>query len=468
MHDLERLFNPQSVVVVGSKQIDNHSWLRTVLPFQGPKYHVNVDPNEWASAEELGFPSFKSVTEVPGEIDYVIVSVPAKVVPFVLKDCIEKGVYAVHLYTAGYGETGTELGLQMEKELEEMATNAGLKIVGPNCIGLFNPSIGIGMNLGGYQSSSGKFGFISHSGSQSSGVTKAAWAHGILASKVISMGNGLILDTPDYLDYFSQDKDTEVIGMYVEGLRDGRKFFHGLKEACKKKPVLVWKVGETEEAGAVVEGHSTSKATRPEVWDAMLRQCGAIKVEDMESLLETAKLLLHLPNTSGKRLGLLALSGGHSTEMANVFSKAGFEIPQLSQHSYTKILEHWDVVGSTYRNPLEGRTLSNPVNMNNVLDVLNDDDDIDIIVQEINIGQPKDGKIPVFRGHDPSIFCEFNERAKKPYVIVISSFLSQSDPDHTDAVYQQLSAAGIPAGFGFKATADALQRVISHYQSQTD
>ena len=107
--------------------------------------------------------------------------------------------------------------------------------------------------------------------------------------------------------------------------------------------------------------------------------------------------------------------------MANVFSKSGFEIPQLSEQSYAKFLEHWDVVGSTYRNPLEGRTLSNAVNMNNVLDVLNDDYDIDIFVQEINIGQPRDGKIPVFRGHDPSIFCEFSERAKKPYIIVISS-----------------------------------------------
>ena len=292
MHDLERLFNPRSIAVVGSKKIDNHTWLRTILPFQGPKYNVNVDTSEWESAEELGFSSYKSVTELPGEIDYVIVSVPAKVVPLVLKDCIEKGVYAVHLYTAGYGETGTELGSQLEEELETLAKNSGIKLVGPNCIGLFNPNIGVGMNLGGYQSSSGRFGFISHSGSQSSGVTRTAWAQGLIASKVISMGNGLILDTPDYLDYFSQDENTSVIGMYVEGVRNGKKFFNALKEVCKKKPVLVWKVGETEEAGAVVEGHSTSKATRPEVWDAMLRQCGAIKVDNMESLLETTKLFI--------------------------------------------------------------------------------------------------------------------------------------------------------------------------------
>jgi acyl-CoA synthetase (NDP forming) len=438
------------------------------LPFQGPKYNVNVDTTEWESAKELGFPSYKSVSELPGEIDYVIISVPAQVVPLVLKDCIEKGVYAVHLYTAGYGETGTELGSRLEDSLEKMAKDSGIKLVGPNCIGLFNPRIGVGMNLGGYQSSSGRFGFISHSGSQSSGVTRTAWSHGIMASKVISMGNGLILDTPDYLDYFSQDDDTSVIGMYVEGVRNGRKFFSTLKEVCRKKPVVVWKVGETEEAGAVVEGHSTSKATRPEIWDAMLRQCGAIKVDNIESLLETTKLLLHLPNTTGKRLGLLALSGGHSTEMANVFSKAGFQIPQLSEHSYTRILKHWDVVGSTYRNPLEGRTLSNPVNMNNVLDVLNEDDDIDIIVQEINIGQLKDGNIPVFRGHDAGIFCQFKERAKKPYIIVISSFLSQSDPVDIDTVYQQFLAAGIPAGFGFRATAEALNRVITHFEYQNE
>ena len=466
MHRLERVFNPRSVAVVGSKQVDNHSWLRTVLPFHGPKYHINVDKNEWPSAEALGFPNYPSLLDVPGEVDYVIVSVPAAVVPRVLQDCIAKKVAGVHLYTAGYSETGTEQGTRLERELEELARGAGLNIVGPNCIGIFNPKVGVGVNIGGYHGESGNLAFISHSGSQTQGFTRGALAHGIKVSKVVSMGNGLILDTSDYLEYFAQDEDTSVIGMYVEGVRDGRRLFTTLREVCTQKPVLIWKVGETEEAGQVAAGHSTSRAVRPEIWDAMLRQCGAINMEDVGELLETAKLLLNLQSTTGDRLGLLALSGGHSTEMANIFSKAGFRVPPLSEESYHRILEHWDVVGSTYRNPLEGRTLANPDHLNNVLDVLNDAEEIDIIVHEVNVGQPRDGVIPIFRRHGPDLLCQFRARAKKPYIVAISTSSPQTDLEATDAVFSQLTSAGIPTCFGLQATARALRRFVDYQRYQ--
>src|SRR3990167_6541005 len=103
---LDSVFYPRSLAVVGSKQADDHRWLRSVIPFKGPKYHVNVDRNEWASAEALGFPNYASLMDIPGDVDYVLVSVPAAVVPRVLDDCVKKGVKAVHLHTAGFGETG--------------------------------------------------------------------------------------------------------------------------------------------------------------------------------------------------------------------------------------------------------------------------------------------------------------------------------------------------------------------------
>ena len=151
------------------------------------------------------------------------------------------------------------------------------------------------------------------------------------------------------------------------------------------KPVLVWKVGETEDAARAVASHSTSMTTESAVWDAMLRQCGAIKMESVDEVFETAKLLLQLPPTTGDRLGLMALSGGHATEMTNVFSKAGFK--DAFTRSRAHISAYWrkfDVVGSTYTNPIEGRTLSNPDHLNNVLDVLNDDPNVDIIVHEVH------------------------------------------------------------------------------------
>lgn len=464
MHSLERLFNPRSVAVVGSKTVDRHNWLRTVLPFEGPKFHINTDKNEWPSAEELGFPSYSSILDVPEDVDFVIISVPAAVVPRVLNDCIKKGVAGVHLYTAGYGETGSEPGITLENELAELARVSGINVVGPNCVGIFNPLIGLGVNIGGYSGENGNLAFISHSGSQTIGFSKAAFSHGIRMSKAVSMGNGLVLDTSDYLEYFAQDPDTSVIGMYVEGVRDGRRFFNTLKEVCRKKPVIIWKVGETEESGEVAAGHSTSKPARPEIWDAMVKQCRAIAVEDAGELIETAKLLLHLQPTTGERLGLFALSGGHSTEMANIFSKSGFKVPPLSENSYQQILAHWDMVGSTYRNPLEGRTLGNLDHLNNALNVLNEAEEIDIIVHEINVGAANGDFIPVFRGHNVDPLCAFKSRSSKPYVVAISTSSPQGEKNSVEQVFTTLTDAGIPTCYGLKATATALRKVVDYHR----
>lgn len=467
MNRLDRIFNPRSVAVVGSKQVDNHSWLRTVLPFQGPKYHVNVDRNEWASAEELGFPNYASVSEIPGEVDFVIVSVPARVVPHVLRDCAAKGVGGVHLYTAGFSETGTEEGIRLEQEILEIARAGNLNIVGPNCLGIFNPVAGVGVNLGGYHGEAGSLAVISHSGSQSGAFAQGSRFHNLNISKLVSMGNGIVIDSQDYLEYFGDDPDTKVIGMYMEGVREGRKFFDTLHQVARKKPVIVWKVGETEDASRAVEVHSTSKASRPAVWDAMLRQCGAAKASNMDEVFELAKLLMHMPPTTGTRLGLLAISGGHATECANVFSKAGFSIPKLEPESYTRILEHFDVVGSTHNNPIEGRTLSDPVNMNNVMDVLNDDPNVDIIVQEMHVGV-RNGRTSVYRGHNTEIFAEFRKRAKKPYLVALSTAYPHADPELTATVTGELAAAGIPVITGIEPTAGTLRRFVDYQRNLAD
>ncbi|MBI4201988.1 MAG: CoA-binding protein, partial [Chloroflexi bacterium] len=467
-HRLERLFSPRSVAVVGSKKVDNYSWLRTVLPFQGPKYHVNIDRSEWPGAEELGFPNYASLLDVPGEVDYVIVSVPAQVVPRVLRDCIAKKIGGgVHLYTAGFSETGTEEGIRLERQVVQMAKEGGLNIVGPNCMGIFNPTLGVGVNLGGYHGESGHLGILSHSGSQSSAFGQGSKFHGIKLSKLVSMGNGVILDSHDYVDYFGQDEGTQVIGMYLEGVRDGRAYFETLRRVSKTKPVLVWKVGETEDASRAVASHSTSSSSKPVMWDAMLRQCGAVKVENMNDLFETAKLLLGMPPAKGNRLAILALSGGHATECANVFSKAGFTVPQLAEDSYKRILEHFNIVGSTYTNPIEGRTLSDPVNMNNVLDVLNEDPNTDIIVHEVQVGF-RNNRLTVYRGHGPDIFCEFRARAKKPYLVALSTAFPQAAPEVMEAAYKQFTDAGIPTVIGIEPAAHALYRFAEYYKDRAD
>ena len=465
MDKLDRIFNPRSVAVVGSKQIDNHNWLRTVLPFDGPKYHINIDKNEWPSAEELGFQNYERLVDVPGDIDFVIISVPAQVAQYVIADCVAKKVSGAHLYTAGYGEIGTVEGIEREEALIKLSREGGLNVVGPNCLGIFNPKIGIGVNLGGYHGDSGSLAFVSQSGSQSGGFARGCVANGIKISKLVSMGNGIILDSPDYLDYFKDDADTLAIGMYLEGVRDGKRFYNSLREVSASKPVMVLKVGESEDAARAVAAHSTSFTTGPAIWDAMLLQAGGIKVESIEEIFELSKLLLVLPPTTGDRLGLLALSGGHATEMTNVFSNAGFRIPSLEESSYERILQKFDVVGSTYQNPIEGRTLNDPEHLNNVLDVLNDDPNIDIIVHEVHV-VVRDGDASLYRGHGPDLLVDFQSRARKPYVVAMSGSHPHPPADVADNFYRVLTEAGIPTLHGLQGTASALRKFVSYYQNR--
>ena len=461
---LDRVFYPRSVAVVGSKEADDHRWLRSVIPFKGPKYHVNVDRTEWPGAEALGFPNYDSLMDIPEEVDYVLVSVPAAVVPRVLDDCVKKGVKAVHLYTAGFGETGTEEGRRLERLVVQKAKEGNISLVGPNCLGVFNPEVGLRFSQNQYYYEHGNFGFISQSGSQSGGLISEALQHGLKVSKVVSMGNGIVLDSPDYMDYFAADDDTKVVGMFLEGVRDGRRFFTSLRNLCQRKPALVWKVGQTEDGARAVSSHSGSKNSPPEIWDAMLRQCGAIGVDNVDDLINTAKAILHGGPMNGPRLGLIAVSGGHATEMASVFSKEGLRVPALTDRSYARIREHFDVVGGSYRNPMEGRTLGIEANMINLLDVLNEDENIDAVVHEISANRQAGGRDPGFFERRMNTMLEFRQRTPKPYFVVMNVSFSQSDMESVQQTYRRLMDGGIPTFYGFSGGAKAIANAVRYHQ----
>lgn len=467
---LERLFHPRSVAVVGSKRLNDHNWLRNVLPFQGAKYHVNVDREEWPSAEALGFPNYASLLDIPGDVDYVIFTIPAAIAPRVLDDCIRKGVVGVHMFTAGFSETGTEEGLRLEQLITQKARDAGLLLVGPNGMGIYNPKIGLRFNQDHYYGDYGNLAFISQSGTQSIGFAPEALYHGLRVSKMVSMGNGVVLDSPDYLEYFAEDPDTQVIGMFLEGVRDHRRLFETLRAVCQRKPVLVWKVGQTEDAARATAAHSGSLTRRPEVWDAMLRQCGAIGADNVDEVINTAKALLYVKPFTGLRLGLVAVSGGHATEMANIFSKAGFRVPALADRSYERILDKLKslggAVGGSYRNPLEGAVLSNEASMENVLTVLNEDENVDGIVHEINLGMGR--RDPSALERRLTTILEFSQRTSRPYAVVISLAFPQPEPQLLQGVYRRLMDAGVPTFYGFASCAKALINAARYHQFRAE
>ena len=271
---LDRIFYPKVVAVVGAKQLNNYNWLRAQGTVQGKVYNVNIDRNEWPGAEALGFQCFPSLLDIPEPVDYVVVTVPNKVAPAVLRDCITKQVGGVHFFTAGFSETGDSENIRLEEDMARMAREAGLPVIGPNCMGLFHPKVGLRQTPDQWTGEGGSVGYISQSGTQAQGFSLAAHAHGLGISKSISFGNGTVLDVTDYLEYLAQDEDTKLIGMYLEGVRDGRRFFETLRAVADEKPVLVWKVGRTEAAARATQSHTASVAISHMLWRAMVRQPG--------------------------------------------------------------------------------------------------------------------------------------------------------------------------------------------------
>ena len=143
LQKMDRALNPSTVAVVGDKQITGYMWLKNMSTFNGPVYSVQIDPNDIPGIEAMGIPNYSSLSEIPGDVDYVLVAVPRRVAPFVLKDAIDKGVGGVGMFTSGFAETGSDEGIELQERVTQMARDAGLVLLGPNCMGLFNAELGV-------------------------------------------------------------------------------------------------------------------------------------------------------------------------------------------------------------------------------------------------------------------------------------------------------------------------------------
>ena len=465
---LQRTFHPKVVAVVGAKRDNDYMWLRAHGPFTdfGKIYHVNIDQNEWPGAEELGFQNVSSILDIPEPVDYVAISVPNTVVPRVLQDCATKGVGGAHIFAAGFAETGTDLGQQLEDAVAQIATEGEFLVIGPNCMGLYNPALGIrpGRDVP-YGVENGYFSFLSQSGTTAMSIASAAPASGIDVSKGVSFGNGTVVDATDYLRYFAEDDATEVIGMYLEGVNDGPAFFDALREAAARKPVLIWKVGSTSESARAGFAHTRSEAVPGELWDAMLTVCGAIKVNSIEEMLETA-MALRLVGDPGFDAALIAVSGGHSGKIADVFGQEGFRIPAPSPESIEEIASYAEIEGGSYTNPVEGPSVRGAERMGKTLDVFARDDNFDMIVVEFGAGAVKqdanalDERIQVLQQVR-------EQQPGTPIVTVLSTDIPYVEGVDTQAVAKKFFEAGLPCFASMERGAAALRKARDFQRRST-
>ena len=326
---LEYLFNPKSVAVIGASSIFG-KWgfniMSRVLTCQDNRkvYAINKK-----GTVVMGLKAYRSLLEVPGAVEFAVITVPSQDIPAAMRECLEKNVKVVVIISGGLAESGEE-GARVEQEVLAIAREGGIRFVGPNCLGHFDVHANFCTVPYAPKLRKGSVALISQSGNSSQTVLNYGLQMGLGFSKFVSSGNEADLHFEDYLEYLADDEKTEIILGYVEGFREGRRFLELARDITRRKPIVIMKGGRTDVGARAARSHSAALAGSDMVLDAAFRQCGVIRVNEITELVDVAVALLGQPLPRGKRVGVVAMGGGMAVMTADALRKEGLELPSLS------------------------------------------------------------------------------------------------------------------------------------------
>ena len=386
---IDYIFHPQSVAVVG---VSPPQWgpagvgagfLMALqdLKFEGPIYPVNPHHQEI-----LGLKCYPSLLDIPDPVDHVIFSVPVPAVPQVIEDCVAKRVKSIHFFTAGFSETGEAEAAELERRIVARARGAGIRLIGPNCMGIYCPSGKIAF-MPNSPVEPGPVGFLSQSGGNAGDVIFMAAPRGIRFSKIISYGNAADLNECELLEYLAEDPETEIIIAYIEGVRDGRRFLRALRHASARKPVVVLKGGRTEAGEKAVFSHTASLAGSARVFDALLRQAGAVRVDSIDELIDLAVAFRFIGRPpAGRGVAVVGPGGGFSVFAADEVNEAGLELPDLSPAVQEELRRFTPVAGTSVRNPVDTNVIMEPHKLTDTLRIVAGDPGIHAVLFHIGFG----------------------------------------------------------------------------------
>ncbi len=253
-----------------------------------------------------------------------------------MRECVEIGVKAALIISAGLGEIGSE-GAKIEQEIVRTARSGGMRLIGPNCMGNFNTITDFSTLRQALNISKGGIGVISQSGGFAGHILQCGIELGVGFSKFVSTGNEADLHFEDFLEYLAQDNETKLITGYIEGLREGKRFFRLAKEITKRKPMVVVKVGKTGAGSKAARSHTSAIAGSDTIYDVMFKQAGVIRVDEVEELFDVASALLRLPLPKGNRVGALSSGGGFACVTSDACERLGLEIASLSPHTVERL-----------------------------------------------------------------------------------------------------------------------------------
>jgi len=463
LDQLKCFFEPKSVAVVGASRNPlkfGHSLLQNLLDldFKGKIYVVN--PN---ADEILGLKAYPKVDSIDEDVELAVIIVPALKVPEVLKDCSKKHVKGVVICSSGFRETG-EMGQNLENEVLAIAKKAGIRVVGPNTTGIVNTSNNFTTSFVALPKlKRGNVAFIAQTGLFAAAafwwiVSKQPFG----ISKIVGLGNKCDVDDAEVLEYLAEDQDTQVIAIYMEGVKEGRKLFEVFKKVAKKKPIIVLKSGRSPAGMKASLSHTGSLAVRDEIFDAVCKQTGVIRIDgDLEELLDITKAFALQPLPRGNKVAIITVSGAGGVMAADECAKHGLELATLSDETLSRIsskMPPWAVV-------------NNPVDVEPLFEVVGPEESIRIALAAASEDSNVDSVLVLFVAV-PRLIPIFNaksiviHRLKKPLEqkTMLTQFIGYKET--VDSWTNQLEEENIPVYSSIERCVKALGHLWKYKQHQ--
>lgn len=377
---LEPFFRPRSVAVIGASRTPGSIGYRVLqnlitTGFNGPVYPVNPKAHVVSS-----IPAYPSVKDIPGPVDLAIIAVPQPLVLSVVDDCAEKGVRGLVVLTAGFAETGPE-GKELQDRLLRKVRGAGMRMIGPNCLGILNldPEVRLNATFGPVAPLPGRVGMSSQSGALGLAIIEYCRGLGLGLSSFVSVGNKADVSGNDLLQFWEDDPQTDVILLYLESFGNPRRFARLARRISKKKPILAVKSGRTSAGKRAAGSHTAALAASDVGSDALFRQAGVIRADTLEEMFDIASLLVHQPLPKGKRVGILTNAGGPGILCADACEAEGLEIPILTEETQAKLREFL-VPAASVTNPVDMVASASAEDYERALSLMLEDPNIDAVV----------------------------------------------------------------------------------------
>lgn len=384
VEQLRQIFNGEHIALVGASDKEG-SFGRLFLEGMRDAGCKNLYPINPRKPELVGMKAYPSISDVPAQLDAAILLTPPESVLDLVKECVANKVKGAVVFASGFGEMGAQ-GKELEKEIGRVGREGGCRVIGPNCLGFFNPGAGVitlpQVLMKGTPKEPGSVGGFSQSGSFVDYLVWFLATKGLRFSTVVSCGNECDLAAEDYLEYLGADEQTKTIVAYMEGVKNGRRFFEVAREVSKKKPIILWRGGLTEQGARAAASHTGALAGSSTVWKAMVKQTGIVDVESVEEVVDCALAFHYLPLPRGRRIAIIGGQGGTGVGTADNCYNLGLTLPQLSETTVARLREVLPPVGTSVGNPTDTgvASLLNPSLYAQAIEIVAADPNIDMIL----------------------------------------------------------------------------------------